>query len=128
MIENPSTNFGYMIKAKQNQAQAHFASVESGSDGPQLIIEYQSTNVICQEGIRINKLKAISLNNGLKLFLPFNGSCEIAIYNLKGNRVYSTKAHGNNSWYSVLKDLPSGTRIIRVKNGNSTYKTILNDY
>ncbi len=129
MIQNPSINFGYMIKAVQNQAQAHFASTETGGpDIPELIIEYDATETVDKKKHNTNPLKIIPHKNSMSLFLPFNGCCNITVYNLKGKEIYNTNATGHNNWHKVSIDLSSSIKVIIVQNGNNIYKTILNNF
>ncbi len=128
MVWNPVDNHGFLIHTDVNQTQLTFASTENGSTaGPELTVEWDGTSVSsdlkkCQK----SGLLAVQKGNSVQLYLPFYGTCDIAVYDLHGRKLLSEKTIANFSWYSVQTKLSSGAHIMSIVTKERTYRSFLN--
>lgn len=128
MIDNPSSNHGFMIKTVVNQAQGHFASVENGSArGPQLILELDSEAIMSVENdMQTSGLQVVKDQSGSRLYLPFDGLCELSAVSLQGRELFSKSTIAQNSWIALPEQSASGIYILQVTFKGMTYALKVN--
>lgn len=128
MVKNPADNHGFLIHTDVNQTQLTFASTENTSTaGPELTVEWDGTSAESDlNQCMTSSLSVIQKGNSIQLYLPFEGTCDIAVYDLHGKKVFRKKATGNFSWYTIQAMLSSGAHIVSIVTKERAYRSFLN--
>lgn len=128
MIANPSTDFGLVMKTDVNQCQTTLASREHPTvEGPRLDVEITGGTFITNS-LKENHTKSLALiqkSNNFRLLLPFNGSCEILVYDFKGKELLRNSAVANNTWYNLDTKLSPGSYFIKVNTQSRSWRNIV---
>lgn len=126
MVNDPSANFGFLIKTEVNQRQGHFASNENDTArGPQLIIEVDQTQLI--EGCvkKHNSIKTFIKNGCVNIYLPFEGDCCVSIYDLNGKLLKMKNIKSSNSWHKIEHRQSNGAKVITINANGYNFKKII---